>query len=186
MIGVAIYIAIAVCVVVLGYFAGRERHQREDGVDIFRYPRVFPRAILTFAIAFPVGGATVVYGTFQSKPHGGMLVFYFGTWGLFAVPFLLAYLYTQRFEIRVYGDHVSVRWIRTKTFCAHEIRRLVLVEGRSGAVMMSLYDQSNAKLLAVDSGIQDFKSLLESLRGLIGRYGVACERRDKWGKWTRE
>ena len=186
MIGLSLYLAMAAGVVVLGYLAGRERHQRKDGIDIFRYPRVFPRAILPFVIALPILGAIVVYETFRAKPRGGALVLYFGIWGLFLVVFLLGYWYTQRFEIRVDGEQVSVRGIRTRTFAAGEIRRFVLVQGGSGTNVMSLYAAGNVKLLAAASTIQDFKDLVRRLGGLAGRNGVVCERRDKWGKWTKE
>jgi hypothetical protein len=181
------YLATTVCLAVLFYFAGRERHQTEDGFEVYRYPRVAAKFVLAFAVVFPMTGAVFVYETFHQKPRGGELALYFGVWGMFFVFFQLGYLYLQRFQIKLRDDRLEIRGFRTRIVDVRGIRRFVLVQGGRGGQELSVYDGSNVKLLTVSSSIQDFGDLVTNLRARTTRSGgVRYESRDMWGKWTRQ
>jgi hypothetical protein len=178
------YLVASLIVAGLLRFAGNQRHETREKVDIYRYPSLLLRAIIFFTPVYGVV-AMFIYHISPQKPSGPGLLIFVLLFGGLMIANTFSYLYFKHFSIEMSDEAFTIRTLmRVKTVPFSEVRRVLVIHGARSGTALRLAGRSDEKLLKIGSSLEDFDSLVWLVKKNAHKRGIAVRERDRAGKWS--
>jgi hypothetical protein len=178
------YALVAITVAILLWFAGRQRHDRRDGADLFRYPSMLLTVIGMLTPAYGLMGA-FIYSRYPQGPSKMSLLRLAAVFGLFIVGNSLVYLYLRSFSVEITDTLLTVRsFIGIRSVRFADVRTVCCIAGRRGGAELRLLGSGDRQLFKIGSTIQDFDELVTLIRNNSQMRGVRLRECDRSGRWS--